>query len=108
MPTPTTQPIAAIVEPLICGDIAGLKPGQIRYTLLLNDEGGIIDDLMVARPADPAAAGTLYIVVNAGTKDGDFDLHPRGRRRPRHADARRRRRPRRPAGSGGRFGHGRR
>ena len=28
--------VAAIVEPLICGDIAGLKPGRIRYTLLLN------------------------------------------------------------------------
>ena len=66
--------IAAVIEPLVPGDIAGLKPGQIRYTLLLNEAGGIIDDLMVARPADPAAAGTLYIVVNAGTKDGDFDL----------------------------------
>jgi aminomethyltransferase len=66
--------VAAILEPLVCGDLAGLKPGQIRYTLLLNDGGGVIDDLMVARPADPAAAGTLYIVVNAGTKDGDFDL----------------------------------
>ena len=65
--------IAAVLEPLITGDLAGLKPGQIRYTLLLNETGGIIDDLMVARPADPAAAGTLYIVVNAGTKDGDFD-----------------------------------
>ena len=65
--------IAAVLEPLISGDIAGLKPGRIRYTLLLNQDGGIIDDLMVARPADPAAAGTLYIVVNAGTKDGDFD-----------------------------------
>ena len=62
--------IAAIIEPLICGDIAGLQPGQIRYTLLLNETGGAIDDLMVARSA--TTAGTLYIVVNAGTKDGDF------------------------------------
>jgi aminomethyltransferase len=62
--------IAAIIEPLICGDIAGLKPGQIRYTLLLNETGGAIDDLMVARSA--TTAGELYIVVNAGTKEGDF------------------------------------
>lgn len=61
--------IAAVIEPLICGDIAGLKPGQIRYTLLLNEAGGTIDDLMVARSA---TAGTLFIVVNAGTKEGDF------------------------------------
>ena len=62
--------IAAIIEPLISGDIAGLKPGQIRYTLLLNPEGGTMDDLMVAR--SPRYPGSLYIVVNAGTKEADF------------------------------------
>ncbi len=66
------QAIAALVEPLVCGDIRNLKPGQIRYTLLLNDSGGTLDDLMIARPFDPAWAGTLYIVVNAGTKEGDW------------------------------------
>ena len=66
------QAVAALVEPLVCGDIKGLKPCQIRYTLLLNETGGTLDDLMIARPADPAWAGSLYIVVNAGTKDGDF------------------------------------
>jgi aminomethyltransferase len=64
--------ISAIIEPLICGDIAGLKPGQMRYTLLLNETGGAIDDLMVGRLAD--TPGTLYVVVNAGTKEGDFAL----------------------------------
>jgi aminomethyltransferase len=62
--------IAALIEPLICGDIAGLKPGQVRYTLLLDETGGILDDLMVAR--SPLFAGGLYIVVNAGTKEADF------------------------------------
>ncbi|MBN9308412.1 glycine cleavage system aminomethyltransferase GcvT [Devosia sp.] len=64
--------IGAIVEPLICGDIRGLKPGQVRYTLLLNEQGGIHDDLMVARPAADGWGGALYIVVNAGTKEADF------------------------------------
>jgi aminomethyltransferase len=64
--------IAQIVEPLVCGDIAGLKPGQVRYSLLLNPEGGTIDDLMIAR--SPLVQGGLYIVVNAGTKDADFAL----------------------------------
>ena len=64
--------VAALVEPLVCGDIAGLKPGQNRYTLLLNPDGGIADDLMIGRPAEPEAQGSLYIVVNAGTKDADF------------------------------------
>jgi aminomethyltransferase len=62
--------VSALVEPLVCGDIAGLKPGRIRYTLLLNETGGTLDDLMVAR--SPRFAGTLYIVVNAATKEADF------------------------------------
>ncbi len=64
--------VAALVEPLVCGDIAGLKLGQLRYTLLLNEAGGVLDDLMIGRPADPAWSGALYIIVNAGTKDADF------------------------------------
>jgi aminomethyltransferase len=66
--------IAALVEPLVCGDIAGLKHGQLRYTLLLNADGGIIDDLMIGRPAWEDRQGVLYLVVNAATKDGDFAL----------------------------------
>jgi aminomethyltransferase len=65
---------AALIEPLVCGDIRGLKPGQLRYTLLLNAGGGIVDDLMVGRPAEPERQGELYVVVNAGTKEGDFAL----------------------------------
>jgi aminomethyltransferase len=66
--------IAALVEPLIPGDIAGLKPGQIRYTVLLNADGGMIDDLMIGRPTLPDRQGMLYIVVNAGGKGADFAL----------------------------------
>jgi len=66
--------VSALLEPLISGDIAALRPGQIRYTLLLNEDGGIIDDLMVGRPLRADRQGMLYIVVNAGTKEGDFAL----------------------------------
>jgi aminomethyltransferase len=66
--------VSAIVETLVCGDIAGLMPGQLRYTLLLNADGGMIDDLMVGRPAGDQRQGELYLVVNAATKDGDFAL----------------------------------
>ncbi len=64
--------VAALLEPLICGDIANLKPGALRYTLLLNPQGGVLDDLMVGRPASPSDQGRLYLVVNAGTKEADF------------------------------------
>lgn len=68
------QGVAAIVEALTCGDLKGLKRGQVRYTLLLNEEGGILDDLMVARPVEDGLQGSLYIVVNAATKPDDFQL----------------------------------
>lgn len=62
----------AAFERLIPGDVAILKPGRIRYSLLLNDDGGIIDDFMITRkPSDPGAE-KLYLVVNAACKDGDF------------------------------------
>jgi aminomethyltransferase len=64
--------VAALIEPLVCGDIKGLKPGQVRYTLMLNDDGGAIDDLMIGR--SPLFPGSLYIVVNAGTKENDFAI----------------------------------
>jgi aminomethyltransferase len=64
--------VAALIEPLVSGDIAGLKPGQLRYTVLLNETGGIDDDLMIGRPRNPDRQGELYIIVNAGTKLADF------------------------------------
>jgi aminomethyltransferase len=64
--------VAALIEPLICGDIRGLKRGRLRYSLLLNDQGGVLDDLMIGRPVDDADQGMLQLVVNAGTKEADF------------------------------------
>jgi len=66
--------IAKIIERLVPADIQGLKPGQVRYTMLLNAEGGVLDDLMIARPAQPESQGDLYIVVNAGCKHEDWAL----------------------------------
>jgi len=58
---------AEAMETLVPGDIAGLGAGNMRYTLLTNDAGGILDDLMVTHCGD-----SLYIVVNAACKDADF------------------------------------
>jgi aminomethyltransferase len=66
--------IASLIERLVPADIQGLKPGQVRYTMITNAEGGVLDDLMIARPAEPGAAGDLYIVVNAGCKHQDWAL----------------------------------
>lgn len=66
--------VASLIERLVPADIQGLKPGQVRYTMITNAEGGVLDDLMIARPAEPGAAGDLYIVVNAGCKHKDWAL----------------------------------
>ena len=66
--TLTGANVATALETLVPGDIAGLKPGRQRYTLLTNEAGGIIDDLMVAR----LDADRLFLVVNASRKDVDF------------------------------------
>jgi aminomethyltransferase len=57
---------AKAFEALVPGDITGLKPGRQRYTLLINEAGGIIDDLMVAN-----LASHYQLVLNAGRKDVD-------------------------------------
>ncbi|MGO9986208.1 MAG: glycine cleavage system aminomethyltransferase GcvT [Rhodomicrobium sp.] len=66
---PDFETAAAALEALVPADILGLKPGRVRYTQLLNAEGGIIDDLMVTR--DPDGRG-LSLVVNASRKEIDF------------------------------------
>ena len=67
------DPLAAF-ERLTPGDFTGLKPGKQRYSVLLNAEGGIIDDLMAARPISPDGGGDdgLFVVVNGACKDNDF------------------------------------
>ncbi|WP_068318537.1 glycine cleavage system aminomethyltransferase GcvT [Polycladidibacter hongkongensis] len=63
---------AAALEALVPSNFKELKPGRQRYTVLLNEDGGILDDLMVTRPAGEENDGRLYIVVNAACKEQDF------------------------------------
>lgn len=65
--------LAAAIEALVPGEIAGLEPGRVRYTQLLNKEGGILDDLMITRLAeDDDRKSRLFLVVNAACKHADF------------------------------------
>lgn len=66
------ETVARALETLVPADIVNIAPGQQRYTQLLNTNGGILDDLMVARSADPEHAGWLYLVVNAACKSADY------------------------------------
>jgi aminomethyltransferase len=64
--------VAAFLESLCPADFLNLAPRRQRYTQLLNENGGIVDDLMVARP--PGADGALRLIVNASRKEADFAL----------------------------------
>ena len=57
----------AAVEALLPIDLSTLKVGQQRYSLLLDENGGVLDDLMVSRWPD-----ALYLVVNGATKWDDI------------------------------------
>ncbi len=84
----TGEGAAQALEALVPGAIASLKPGRVRYTLLLNEEGGVLDDLMVTNvtewiaPVEDDEGNTLeegrwgeeafYLVVNGATKWDDI------------------------------------
>lgn len=57
----------AALEALVPGDVRILAEGKMRYSLLLNEAGGVLDDLMIAR-----APMGIYVVVNGATKWDDI------------------------------------
>ena len=58
---------AAALEALVPGEIAALGEGRMRYSLLLGEDGGILDDLMIT--TTPMG---IYIVVNGAVKWEDI------------------------------------
>ena len=75
--------IAETLERAVPASVTGIRPGHLRYSMLTNDDGGVIDDLMITR-----MDGFLRLVLNASRKDvdiahletllgEDMDLHKR-------------------------------
>jgi aminomethyltransferase len=62
---------AAALERLMPVDVIDLGVDKQRYGLLLNDAGGIIDDLMIVN-RNVAHGGDIFIVVNGACKHGDL------------------------------------
>jgi aminomethyltransferase len=61
------EAVDAALEAVLPIDLSTLKPGKQRYSLLLDDNGGVLDDLMVTN-----AAHHFYLVVNGATKWDDI------------------------------------
>lgn len=66
--------ISALIERLVPSSISGLQPGQGRLSVLLNSDGGILDDLIITRMPGDGLEGMLYIVVNGAVKEQDWAL----------------------------------
>ena len=76
---PDHETTATALETIVPSNIIGIAPGRIRYTVLLNAQGGVIDDLMVTRPIarendGEENHGRLFLVVNAARKVVDFEV----------------------------------
>jgi aminomethyltransferase len=63
----TFEDAALALEKLVPVDILGLKPGRQRYGFFTDENGGILDDLMLANRGDH-----LFVVVNAACKGADI------------------------------------
>ncbi len=57
------------LERLLPGDLLAMNEARPKYSLLLNDTGGILDDLMITRRPDG-----WYLVVNGATKLADMEV----------------------------------
>jgi len=68
--------VGKALETLLPGDLLSLADMKLKYSLLLDANGGIIDDLMATRRGDD-----FYVVVNGATKHGD--IHEFQNRLPR-------------------------
>jgi len=60
-------------ERLVPVDVVGIAPMTQRYALFTNEQGGILDDLMVSNAGDH-----LFVVVNAACKEQDIELMKQG------------------------------
>jgi aminomethyltransferase len=59
---------AAALDWLVSNDIAGMQIGQARYGMLCNEQGGVVDDVVVYR----LGADAFLVCVNAANRAKDF------------------------------------
>jgi aminomethyltransferase len=56
------------IEKMVVGDIAGLKPGEAKLSLIMNENGGIVDDTVITN-----VGSYVYMVVNGACKHKDME-----------------------------------
>ena len=61
------QGVGDVLEKLVVADVKGMPAGRMRYTLLTNERGGIVDDIMLIQ-----GGFYVWLIVNAARRDFDF------------------------------------
>ncbi|MEL7141506.1 MAG: glycine cleavage system aminomethyltransferase GcvT [Cyanobacteria bacterium J06643_4] len=67
----TGPDVIARLQMLVPSDLSKLTPGRAQYTVLLNEKGGIIDDLIVYHQGKEGERERITLIVNAGTTEKD-------------------------------------
>ena len=67
----TGPDVIAQLQQLVPSDLSKLVDGKAQYTVLLNEQGGIIDDLIVYHQGKKDGLERITLIVNAGTTDKD-------------------------------------
>lgn len=60
------------LQHLLTNDASRLKPGRAQYTLLCNETGGVLDDLIAYRWSDSRDPTDFMLVVNAANRERDY------------------------------------
>ena len=58
-----------LLQNVTCNDVSRLQIGQAQYSALMNERGGIVDDLLVHRVGDQ----DYFLCVNASRREADYD-----------------------------------
>ena len=65
--------VIAELQGLVPSDLSRLRAGKAQYTVLLNEKGGIVDDLIVYHQGQENGRQRISLIVNAGTTQKDKD-----------------------------------
>lgn len=64
---------AALLERIVTRRVADMQPGQIRYALIANEQGGILDDVLVYHVPEQSGSSYFQLVVNASNRQKIID-----------------------------------
>ena len=66
---PSGVDVSNFLDGLLTRRVGDMKPGQVRYSLITDERGGILDDVLLDRLQDAAGGSYHLLVVNASNRE---------------------------------------